>query len=295
MNIALFGINPDPKWNVKIDFLLNAIKNSGAQLFYYRSLYDYFISSALPNIPTGEIFTCAEDLPADISLFLALGGDGTFLNSLTIIKNSNIPIAGINFGRLGFLTTARVSGSDDAWIDSLLKGEYNIEKRSVLKLQADGIPSAFYPYALNEITIQRSTPYMIGIELKINGERIPTYWADGLLISTPTGSTAYSMSVGGPIVTPGSNVFIIAPISPHNLNVRPLIVHDSSHLEVKVISKSENAILTVDNRSFNASSDDTLHLSKADFNINNVYFSKSGFFDALKEKLLWGEDKRNCF
>ena len=222
-----------------------------------------------------------------------MGGDGTFLNSLTLIRNKNIPVAGINFGRLGFLTTVKVSSQDDKLIDSLLRGEYDIEKRTLLKLQSDNIPSDFYPYALNEISLQRNTPYMIGIELKIDGEIIPTYWADGLLISTQTGSTAYSLSVGGPIVTPGSNVFIVVPIAPHNLNVRPLIVSDSSILEIKIITKSDKAVLTVDNRSFTVSSENTVRLSKADFYINNVSFSKSGFFDALREKLLWGEDKRN--
>lgn len=284
MKVALFGRNLDPKWNGKIEMLLDALASEGAEFCSFQGL----------NISRGSLFSSHEDLPGDVDLFLALGGDGTFLNSLTIVRDRPIPIAGINFGRLGFLTTAKVNGDGDKWISLLMEGKYDIEKRSVLSLEsAFPLKEGLYPYALNEITIQRKTPYMIGIDLKINGERIPRYWADGILVATPTGSTAYSLSVGGPIVTPGSGVFIIAPIAPHNLNVRPLIIPDTSMIDIEIHTKNGEAVLTVDNRSMKISEENKLRLSKAPFQLNNVTFSKAGFFAALQEKLLWGEDKRN--
>lgn len=292
MKIAIFGMEIDPKWVPRVKILLDALTRKGGELCYYSKLYHSLIGLGLVSAEASS-FSSSEDLPKETSLVLALGGDGTFLNSLSIVRDSNIPVAGINFGRLGFLTTAKVSEEENGWIDLLIEGKFNIQKRSLLKIDGCNMPDGSFPYALNEISIQRKNAYMIGIDLKINGCAVPTYWADGLLVATPTGSTAYSLSVGGPIVAPGSNVFIIAPIAPHNLNIRPLIVSDSSELEIVIRSKIGQALLTIDNRSFCISSADVLKLGKAGFQMNNVTFSKEGFFAALQEKLLWGEDKRN--
>lgn len=314
--IALFGNGVDPKWTKKIQILMDALCCRGVRLCYYAPLLESLRqlqgfdnewdgiptsscdspqSLATPPLPfEGDTFTSYSDLPSDVSLLLSLGGDGTFLNSLTIVRDRAIPVAGINFGRLGFLTSARVmeEGNND-WMDIFSGNLPKLEERPLLTLFSERLPEDFYPYALNEISIQRGDPQMMSIELAIDGQRIPTYWADGLMVATDTGSTAYSLSVGGPIVTPGSNVFIIAPIAPHNLNVRPLIVPDTSVLELTVHSQSGSSVVTVDNRSFIMEESDHVRISRATFGMKYLPSTESGFFKALQEKLLWGEDKRN--
>ena len=176
----------------------------------------------------------------------------------------------------------------------MIAGDYRVERRSLLEISYGGMPVDFYPYALNEIALQRSEPNMISIEVAIDGMRIPAYWADGLLVATPTGSTAYSLSAGGPVVLPGSSVFIITPIAPHNLNVRPLIVPDTSSLEIVIRSGGDRTLLSVDNRSAVIAGGTAVTVRRAGFGLECVTFGRSGFFDALNEKLLWGEDRRNA-
>ena len=242
-------------------------------------------------LPQGELFEGHNDLPEHIDMFLTLGGDGTFLESLTIVRDRQIPIAGINFGRLGFLTTACVE-DNNPWIEKLVNGDYAIEERALLHLQKENLPQGFYPYAMNEITIQRLTPSMLEIEISIDGHPLPKYWSDGILVATATGSTAYSMSIGGPIVTPDSKVLIIAPISPHNLNVRPLIVPQSSTVEISFQGRHPQALLTVDNRSVDIAAGEKVTISRGEFPIKSIAINNN-FIAALNQKLLWGEDKRN--
>ena len=197
-----------------------------------------------------------------------------FRSSLTFVRERELVIAGINFGRLGFLTTAKADG-EDAWVHDLLCGNYTVENRTVLNLEVENVEKSFYPYALNEITIQRSNPVMLEIEIKINGEKLPKYWADGVVISTPTGSTAYSLSIGAPVVIPGANVFIIAPIAPHNLNVRPLIIPDTSIIEVSYKTRQGDAIVTLDNRFFSLSESNRIKIKKGSFKLKSVSDRKS--------------------
>ncbi len=293
MYIALFGGEIESKSIDKLALLLETLSSKGGRFVYYAPFLGFLKKSGV-TVPAGEVFDSRENLPAKVEILLSLGGDGTFLNSISCIRDRGIPVAGINFGRLGFLTSARVSeNGNNRWMDSLIQGDYIVSLRSLLKLSIEGLPTNFYPYALNEISVQRSSPYMLGVEIKINGGVIPTFWADGFLVSTPTGSTAYSLSVGGPIVAPGSNVFIIAPIAPHNLNIRPIVISDDSHIEINLISKSPDVVLSVDNRSVMIKSSEKMVLSKGDYSVNSIQFSDFGFFAALNEKLLWGEDKRN--
>lgn len=291
MKLALFGRKIDEANLNRVALLIERLGTTPrVELCYCHSFYN-LLKASLPELPAGTFFTSEEDLPADVELFLALGGDGTFLESLTLVRERKIPIAGINFGRLGFLTTACFAG-DNQWIDKLLGGDYVIEERSVLKLRTEALPRGFYPYALNEITIQRSGPVMLEIDISIDGNRLPKYWADGILIASATGSTAYSLSIGGPIVTPDSRVLIIAPIAPHNLNVRPLIVPETSVIEVTYSGRQREALLTVDNRSFPITPGIKTIISKGGFSLKSVSINNN-FIAALNQKLLWGEDKRN--
>ena len=241
-------------------------------------------------------YFCRGDLHPETDVVLALGGDGTFLRAINMLRGREIPIAGINFGRLGFLTSAKVGKGENGWIEDLLNGNYSIQKRILLSVESTSVPHGIFPCALNEFSIQRQNPSMLNIDIAISGERLPSYWADGVVVSTPTGSTAYSLSVGGPIVTPDSDVFIVAPIAPHNLNVRPIVAPAESQLDITFTSKgSQCGVVTLDNNSFEVPVGSRFTLRKADFNACCIAFHNAGFIDALKDKLLWGEDKRNNF
>ena len=291
MKAVLFGKRID-KTNIgKLILFVNKLKEYGKIDFcYHRSFYD-LINGFSHELPEGEIFNTCGELPADTDIFLSLGGDGTFLESLTMVREREIPIAGINFGRLGFLTTACVEESNP-WIEKLVAGDYAVEERTLLHLGKEGMPDDFYPYAMNEITIQRLTPSMLEIDIAIDGQKLPKYWSDGILVATATGSTAYSLSIGGPIVTPDSKVLIIAPISPHNLNVRPLVVPDSSRVEISFQGRNPQALLTVDNRSSKIGAGEKVSIEKGKFPIKSISINNN-FIAALNQKLLWGEDKRN--
>ena len=241
----------------------------------------------------GEDFGSWEDLPADTDLFLSLGGDGTFLQSLTFVRDRGIPVAGINFGRLGFLTAARAD-EGDGWIDDLLGRRYTVDERSLLRVTCAALPDTFYPFALNEVSLQRRGASMLQIRVRIAGRELPSYWADGLVVCTPTGSTAYNLSVGGPVVLPHSEVMVISPIAPHNLNVRPLVVPLDADIELSFRSRSKGALLTLDNRSFEIPSETTVSLARGRFGLRYVSLSDDNFIQALQTKLFWGEDRRNA-
>lgn len=239
----------------------------------------------------GEDFLSWEDLPDDTDLFLSLGGDGTFLQSLTFVRDRGIPVAGINFGRLGFLTTARAD--DTGWVDDLLSGRYQVEERSLLRVVCADMPEDFYPFALNEVSLQRRGAGMLSVHVRIDGRDLPAYWSDGLVISTPTGSTAYNLSVGGPIVMPSSEVMVIAPISPHNLNVRPLVAPIGSVIEMSFESRGGNALLMLDNRAVEIRPGTEVSIARGRYGLRYASLSDNNFINALRAKLLWGEDRRN--
>ena len=223
-------------------------------------------------------------------MLLSVGGDGTFLSASKLVGGRDIPVMGVNTGRLGFLSENRASDVAGA----ILAGDYTVESRAMLKAETVTANPEIdaWPYALNEFTVHRSGAAMLGVQVSVDGVRLPTYWADGLIVSTPTGSTAYSLSIGGPIVTPDSSVLIIAPISPHNLNVRPLVVPDSSVVEISFQGRYPKALLTVDNRSLELGAGEKLVISKGLFPIKSISINNN-FIAALNQKLLWGEDKRN--
>lgn len=293
MHFALYGRKFGPDAEGRIRVLLEHLARKGVKVTCCSALASCAREYGMGRLCGEDEFSGAGDLPRDVDIFLSLGGDGTFLSSLTIVGDSGIPVAGINFGRLGFLTTAGSGDSGCGIVDRMVAGDYSVQNRSLLEVSYEGRPEEFYPYALNEITLQRSEPYMIGIEVLIDGMRIPTYWADGLLIATPTGSTAYSLSVGGPVVVPDSSVFIISPMAPHNLNVRPLIVPDTAVVEVVIRSNGHRTMISADNRSSDISDNLRITVRKAPFGLNCVCFGRDSFFEALNEKLLWGEDRRN--
>ena len=224
----------------------------------------------------------------DIDFALSVGGDGTFLTTAAQVGDTNIPIVGVNCGNLGFL--AEVKTSDvDVIMDQLIQGEYTIEQRSLLEVSPSGTTLIPYPCALNEIAIMKQgLSSMISIETKVNGLPLTTYAADGLVIATPTGSTAYNMSVGGPLMVPQARGILLSPIASHSLNVRPLVIPDDWKLDMKISSRNGNYLVSVDGRSQTFTEDITLHIEKSSRTVKLVQVGEHSFIQSLKEKLSWG-------
>jgi NAD+ kinase len=225
---------------------------------------------------------------SDTDMLLSVGGDGTFLSSSKLVIDSGIPVVGVNLGRVGFLSENRPEDVADA----LLGSGYSVEDRAMLRAVLND-KGASESYALNEITVHRSGAAMLAVGVTIDGVELPAYWADGLIVSTSSGSTAYSLSAGGPIVLPASKVLIITPISPHNMNVRPLVVPDTAVISLNVHSRDSHVIFTADNSSLQINEGSEIEISLAQFSLKRVRLDKSDFINALTEKLYWGEDVRN--
>ena len=228
-----------------------------------------------------------------IDMLLSIGGDGTFLSASKCVGGSGVPILGINLGRLGFLSEY----SPEEACEALLSGKYELEERRLVKTSVEGTilddAKGFWPYSLNEVCVHRTGAAILGIEVSIDGARLPVYWADGLLVATSSGSTAYSLSAGGPICSPDSRVLIVAPVAPHNLNVRPLVVPDSARISISLRSRDSAVQLSMDNRELLIAPDATLEVEVAQFSLNRVRLGRLNFFKALTTKLFWGEDIRN--
>ena len=234
----------------------------------------------------------SEDLTG-CDFLLSVGGDGTFLAASALSVSSGVPIVGVNLGRVGFLSENKPQDVAKA----LLSGNYEVEERTVLRASVEGLVSdeaeKFWPYAFNEFTVHRSGAAMLGVDVDVNGVSLPTYWADGLIVSTSSGSTAYSLSAGGPIVLPESKVLIITPIAPHNLNIRPLIVPDTATVSFRVHSRDKKVLFTADTRTMEIDEDTLIRMGVAQFSLKRVRLNSSNFINALTEKLFWGEDARN--
>ena len=233
------------------------------------------------------------DVRPDTDLVLSMGGDGTFLSAAHVVADIGLPILGVNFGRIGFLCENR----PEAVRKALMEGDFSIEYRTVLNATLKG-PEArrtigMLPYSVNEVALHRSGSSVLGIHVSIDGEPLPTYWADGLLVATPSGSTAYSLSVGGPICMPETKVLVLAPISPHNLNVRPIVIPETAKIDISFESRDGRATMSMDNRVEEIQPDWTIHVEMAQFSLKRVRLPESGFVKALTSRLFWGEDMRN--
>ena len=242
-----------------------------------------------------SFFDSKNPIEDNIDFVFAVGGDGTILRSITYVKDSNIPILGVNTGRLGFLTSIQKEDIQEA-ISQINENKFSVIKRTLLEVKSNSINNAFsdYPFALNEITIQRKdTTSLLNISCQINGNYLTNYWSDGLIISTPTGSTAYSLSCGGPIISPGSNNFVITPVSPHNLNLRPMVVADDVVIRLRAESRESHFLLTMDSRSVSIENNEEIFISKADFSIKLIELPDHNFFKTIRNKLFWGKDSRN--
>ena len=263
-------------------------------LFIFEKKFFDFYTESNPKIKY-DTFDSYEDLDSSCSLFFSVGGDGTFLRSISFVRDLNIPIIGINTGRLGFLATIQKEKLSHS-IKLILNKEYIIKERTLVsattKNKNKDLEELYF--ALNEITVLRkNTASMIAITTILDGEYLTTYFADGLIIATPTGSTGYSLSCGGPVISPSSKNLVITPIAPHSLIARPLVIPDETKIVLKVDSREHEALLSLDSRQTTVSNEDEIYIEKCNFTIKTVQLNDQSFIKTLREKLFWGEDKRN--
>jgi len=290
MRIAIFGNLYRTVILSHIQVLFEYFKDKQATILLDKVLYEFVREHGLINLE-GTVIIDSDDFDADLAL--SIGGDGTFLNTAARIGRKQIPVLGINTGRLGFL--ADVSNEEIIpALDAILANQFSIEERALLYVQTSDGTTFDYPYALNEVSVlKQDSSSMMSINTSLNGEMVHTYQADGLIVSTPTGSTAYSMSVGGPLVVPQAQNIILSPVASHSLNVRPLIIPDSWVIELEVHSRSQNYLVALDGRSKVLEHQTKLYIRKADYTVKIIKQLNHTFFDTLKNKLMWGVDKRN--
>lgn len=291
MNIALYGktLNDNVVPNVRTIF--QKLEKLGVTLVVEEK-YNKLVSSKIKLDKPHKTFSTHQDLK-NIDVLISIGGDGSLLDTLMYVRNSGIPILGINTGRLGFLASVSKEDIEQA-LEMLVQKKYVLDKRSLLRLESKNNLFGEVNYALNEVTIhKKDTVSMITIHAYIDGEFLNSYWADGLIISTPTGSTAYSLSCGGPIIAPESESLVITPMSPHNLNVRPIVIPDKSVLKLKIEGRSKDYLVSLDSRSEIVDESFELTIRKEDFSINLIKLEMQNFLSTIRNKLLWGLDKRN--
>ena len=288
MVAAIYSQKSDLDTFLYLSKFVSELEKRGVQAILYEEM-----AESMQFSKSFETFLGKEDLKEKkVDLFFTFGGDGTIVNSLLFIQDLEIPVVGVNTGRLGFLASFT---KDEIFLelDDILKGEVKISKRSVIEI-LDPKSDKFFPFALNDVTISRKeTTAMITVESYIDGEFLNIFWGDGVIISTPTGSTAYSLSCGGPIITPNNKNFVITPIAPHNLNVRPLIVNDDVEIRLKVESRVPQYSLSLDSRLINMETNMEIILRKAKFEILLIHPNNLSFYETIRQKLLWGKDKRN--
>lgn len=292
MRIALFGWTIGPIFYGSMKRLLDILNLHDADIHIYTPFLNFLKQEA--RIEPGKItqFSSHQDL-GKVDFFLSIGGDGTFLEAITFVRDSGIPMVGINSGRLGFL--ADIAQSElEFCMEQLFAGRFILQPRSLLKLENEFGLFSDFPYALNEFTVHKQdSSQMITVHVDVGGDLLNSYWADGLIVSTPTGTTAYSLSVGGPIITPCSANFVIAPIAPHNLAVRPVVISDHEEVTLWVEGRGGRYMASLDSRSAPFETDMVWKIRKSDFIINVLKFENQSFYETLRKKLLWGADKRN--
>jgi NAD+ kinase len=294
MKVAVFGRFYNATTTTSVERLFSYLLKKDIDPYIETEFFN-IIKKESPNIDDYTSFKTFDTLDKSFDFFVSVGGDGTILRAIEFVKDIGIPIVGINTGRLGFLATIQVDQIENA-IQDILDGKYKISERSLLSIETspenEDIKSL--NFALNEIAVSRkNTTSMITVETYLNGEYLTSYWSDGLIVSTPTGSTGYSLSCGGPVITPDTNSFVLAPIAPHNLSARPLIIPDSTEIQLKVEGREESHLISLDSRIATLDNGTIIKIKKADFKIKMIDLLNESFLDTLRKKLLWGEDKRN--
>lgn len=293
MKVAIFGqyYQNDTRPIIKDIFVF--FNRNGVELVIEKKFLEILYKEEIVN-KKYNTFASHEDLDSSFDILISIGGDGTILRATTFVRDSGIPILGVNAGRLGFLAKVQKENIE-SFLQIVLEKKYTISERALLTIDcAPNCAEIDINFAMNEVSVSRKdTTSMITIETYLNDEYLNSYWADGLIISTPTGSTGYSLSCGGPILTPDVNGLVITPIAPHNLNARPLVIPDDTEIKLKVSGREEQYLVSLDSRITFISNNSELVIKKTPFKINMVEIPDETFFKTLRNKLLWGEDKRN--
>jgi NAD+ kinase len=292
MNIALFGKSVIPSDIPYIVALLDKLTSIRSQVYIHTQFF-----GILNQLFTFErepvLFSCQADIKGKVDVLVSIGGDGTLLDTITLVGDSGIPITGINMGRLGFLSSIAREDILPA-IDEIIEKKYSIDQRTLLKLETTNNLFGEFNYALNDVTVYKNTPIsLLSIKTYIDDEFLNTYWADGLIVATPTGSTAYSLSCTGPVLTPDSANFVITPIASHNLTVRPIVIPDHSRISLFVESRGIECFVGLDSRIERIDKTIRLDIRKENFKINLLRLSNQFFYQTIREKLNWGLDIRN--
>lgn len=291
MRIAVHGKEFNRQSAPLILRVFEILVNAKAEILVSAKFSQHLKSAAFKNIPF-SIYEPTEKLK-DIKIFISIGGDGTLLESVTHIGALEIPVLGINTGRLGFLATISKEETEQA-LSKVLQGDFRLDKRSLLQLESNASIFNGLNFALNDFTVvKKDTSSMITIHTYIDGEFLNSYWADGIIVATPTGSTGYSLSCGGPLIFPRSGNFVITPVSPHNLTVRPIILSDSSVISFQIEGRSKRFLVSLDSRIASVDSSVQLTVKKADFRVNLIQLEGQHYFKTLRQKLNWGLDIRN--
>lgn len=292
MKVAIYSRVLEQSQQRDVQLFFDELAREGiVPVVYQAFLFEMQGQVSLPE--NTRFFTSSADLSDDVDFFVSLGGDGTLLDAVTLVRNKNIPVVGINFGRLGFLASIGRDEMQEA-IRALARRSFLLDKRTLVHLDANLPLFGDVPYALNEFAIHKQdiSP-MIKISTYLNGELLNIYWADGLILSTPTGSTGYSLSCAGPVVFPDACSFVLTPIAPHNLNVRPIVVPDNTIISFEIESRSPNIICALDSRREIVDKSVLLAVRKESFVLNLVRLNENNFLQTLRNKLSWGLDKRN--
>jgi NAD+ kinase len=292
VKIALFGKVFETENLEYFRILTESLEKNDCKLLIWKSFHD-FLKDKINFRNDVTLFSNYTELKGKADLLFSVGGDGTMLDSVRLVRDSGIPIAGINLGRMGFLSSIPRSEIKDA-VEEILAKRYRIEKRTLISLHSPQNLFSDFSYAFNELSInKKENASLVVVHVWVNDQKLHSYWADGLIIATPTGSTAYSLSCGGPILTPDSSNFVITPIAPHNLSVRPVVIPDSSLIRIRVDSRDHQALVGLDSQSVVITPDHDLVVGKAGFEINLVQRLNENFFSTIRAKLNWGSDIRN--
>ncbi|EAQ42487.1 NAD kinase [Polaribacter sp. MED152] len=292
--VAIYGQSYSISAEKEIQILLKVLQQHNIVSFIEKKFYDLLVQGNIldKKYPTFSHFS---DLNSSFDVLFTLGGDGTILRAVTYIRDLDIPILGINTGRLGFLATINKTAIEES-VNLILNGDYSIQERTLLSVKTSPETTTFSElnFALNEVTIARkNTTSMIGVKTCLNEEYLTNYWADGLIIATPTGSTGYSLSCNGPVISPDSKNLVITPIAPHNLNARPMVIADDTQIKLTIDSREKDFLISLDSRITTVAKNTVVYIEKASFTIKSIIPKNQSFLQTLRTKLLWGEDTRN--
>ncbi len=289
LKFAIFGNEYQAKKSTSIEKILDYLAQKGAEIYVENAYYEFLTRSQHIDVKAAGVF---EDYNFDVDYVISMGGDGTFLKAASRVGAKGTPIIGVNMGRLGFLADV-LPGEVEAALDSLYAGECQIEEHAVIQVEAEGGVLAGNPFALNDIAVlKRDDASMISIRTQVDGEFLVTYQADGLIVTTSTGSTAYNLSNGGPIIIPQSSSLCLTPVAPHSLNIRPVVINDTAEITLDVESRSHNYLVAIDGRSERMTEGTRLVIRKAAHTIKIVKQRNQRYFSTLREKLMWGADQR---